>query len=213
MPPKFKTEAEKQLARMQILDAARDLFVSKGVAAVTMREIAKKIGYSPTAIYLHFKDKESLIKTLCITDFKTLGTELASIMQITAPVERMVALGAAYARFALNYPNHYRLLFMADRPEYEINEQEIDPSIDAYQLLNTVVNEVFEKGYFLTSITAPALIAQTIWAGIHGVCSLQISMGREEHIQWATIEARLSLMNETLIRGLLKNKPEQGLHT
>jgi AcrR family transcriptional regulator len=61
MPPKVKSEAEKQKASELILDAARALFVTKGIEAVTMREIAKKIGYSPTTIYLYFKDKETLI--------------------------------------------------------------------------------------------------------------------------------------------------------
>ena len=57
MPPKVKTVQERQQLRALIIDAARELFVSKGVEAVTMREIAKRIGYSPTSIYLYFADK------------------------------------------------------------------------------------------------------------------------------------------------------------
>ena len=45
MPPKPKTDAERQQLRMLILDAARELFAVRGIEAVTMREIAKKIGY------------------------------------------------------------------------------------------------------------------------------------------------------------------------
>ena len=36
-----------------------------GYEAVTMRKIAERIEYSPTAIYFHFKDKEALIRELC----------------------------------------------------------------------------------------------------------------------------------------------------
>ena len=43
MPPKPKTDIERQQLRTLIIDAARELFVSKGVEAVTMREIAKEI--------------------------------------------------------------------------------------------------------------------------------------------------------------------------
>jgi hypothetical protein len=49
------------------------------------------------------------------------------------------------------------------------------------------------------------LIAQTIWAGIHGVCSLQIALGQEGWIKWADIEARLQLMQSAMLHGLLKN--------
>ncbi|HKO02638.1 MAG TPA: helix-turn-helix domain-containing protein, partial [Thermoanaerobaculia bacterium] len=42
-----------------ILDAARELFATEGYDAVTMRRIADRIEYSPTAIYFHFNDKEA----------------------------------------------------------------------------------------------------------------------------------------------------------
>jgi len=47
-----------------IIDAARELFVTRGVEAVTMREIAKRINYSATSIYLHFADKEALLRAI-----------------------------------------------------------------------------------------------------------------------------------------------------
>ena len=69
MPPKPKTEIERQQLRTLIIDAAREQFVAKGVDAVTMREIGKRIDYSATSIYLHFAAKESLIRVICNTDF------------------------------------------------------------------------------------------------------------------------------------------------
>lgn len=203
MPPKVKTEAEKQKARQLILDAARELFVTKGVEAVTMRQIAKKIAYSPTTIYLYFKDKESLIHEICVRDFEKLGEQMAGIMQIEEPVERMVTMGDTYARFALNYPNHYRMIFMTAWPEFQAEDQ-LEPGKDGYQLLMDVVEAVFVSGHFLPEHQNPALIAQTIWAGIHGVCSLQINMGHSEQINWSDIDARIALMLSALTRGLLK---------
>lgn len=204
MPPKFKTEAEKKAARTKILDAARELFVAKGVEAVTMREIAKKIGYSATTIYLHFKDKEALIHALCLTDFRTLGVELAVILQNPNSVARLIDLGSAYARFALAYPNHYRMMFMTEKPPNALNEDEIDPSWDAYKLLNDVVNDVFQAGHFLLEHDNPELIAQTVWAAIHGVCSLEITMKNDCHIAWCDVETRVRFMQKMILRGLLK---------
>ena len=50
----------KAQVRGEILDAARALFGRQGYDAVTMREIARQIGYTATALYYHFPDKESL---------------------------------------------------------------------------------------------------------------------------------------------------------
>jgi DNA-binding transcriptional regulator YbjK len=52
---------EKAALRAQILDAARQLFAKEGYEAVTMREVARKIQYTATALYYHFPDKESLL--------------------------------------------------------------------------------------------------------------------------------------------------------
>ncbi len=206
MPPKPKTELERQQLRTLIMDAARELFVSRGVEAVTMREIAKRIGYSATSIYLHFADKEALIRAVCDTDFLALANVLKNNLVGDDPVEGMLAIGNGYAQFALHYPNHYRMMFMTEHPPYDPATsciQQNNAEQDAYFQLKTVVNEVFLAGKFKPDLNDADLIAQTIWAGMHGVCALQISMANDIWVNWASIEQRLQMMQLTLIRGLL----------
>ena len=206
MPPKPKTELERQPLRTLIMDAARELFVSRGVEAVTMREIAKRIGYSATSIYLHFADKEALIRAVCDTDFLALADALRNNLANNDPVERMLAIGRDYAAFALNYPNHYRMMFMTEHPPCDPASSSIQKNNaeqDAYFQLKTVVNDVFLAGKFRPDLTDADLIAQTIWAGMHGVCALQISMANDIWVNWATIEQRLKMMQLSLMRGLL----------
>jgi AcrR family transcriptional regulator len=207
MPPKPKTEIERQQLRTLIIDSARELFVTKGIEAVTMREIAKRIGYSATSIYLHFADKEAVLKAICDTDFLALATSQKNIMQITDPVERMYALGRGYAAFALTHPNHYRLMFMtAHAPVSPAESSLIQHSAeqDAYFQLKSVVEAVHAAGCFRAELKDVDLIAQTIWAGMHGVCSLQITMSKDTWISWSEISSRLQLMQTVLMRGLLR---------
>ena len=56
---------EREEVRHKILDAARELFMAEGAGRVTMRRIAEAIEYSPTAIYNHFQDKDTLLHSLC----------------------------------------------------------------------------------------------------------------------------------------------------
>jgi len=207
MPPKVKTEAEKQQLKTLIIDAARALFVSKGVEAVSMREIAKRIGYSATSIYLHFKDKEALLRAICDTDFLALANSLNDIMQIEDPVDRMVALGHGYAEFALTHPNHYRLMFMTPHPPCDLDNPNVEKNNaeqDAYMQLKTVVTAVYKAGRFRKKLTDVDLIAQTIWAGMHGVCALEITMSDDEWVEWAAVSDRLKFMQEVLMRGLIR---------
>lgn len=209
MPPKVKTEQEKQQLKILIIDAARELFVSKGVEAVSMREIGKRIGYSATTIYAYFSDKEGLLRAVCDTDFLALASNLNSILQIDNPVERMVALGQGYAHFALQYPNHYRLMFMTPHAPRKVQDSSLEQNNaeqDAYMLLKTVVADVYAVGGFRKELTDIDLIAQTIWAGMHGVCALQITMSQDEWIEWGDISARLTLMQEAILRGLMEEQ-------
>ncbi len=209
MPPKVKTEAEKQQLKTLIIDAARELFVSKGVEAVSMREIAKRIGYSATSIYLHFKDKEALLRAICDTDFLALASSLNNIMQIEDPVDRMVALGHGYAEFALTHPNHYRLMFMTPHVSCDVNNPNVEKNNaeqDAYMQLKMVVAAVHSAGRFRKKLTDVDLIAQTIWAGMHGVCALEITMAGDEWVEWADVSDRLKLMQDVLMRGLIRKQ-------
>lgn len=207
MPPKPKTELQRQQLRNTILDAARELFVERGLEAVTMREIAKRIGYSATAIYLHFKDKEALVRELCDTDFLTLARELQAIGEIADPIERLRLLGLGYVRFAVAYPNHYRLIFMT--PQLPCNPDQTtletgNPEQDAYAHLLDMVREAHAAGRFRSELDNPQLIAQTLWAGLHGVCALQIAKQNDCWVEWQPFEQRIAMMQELLMRSLLR---------
>src|SRR5262247_3242203 len=99
-----RREREKQEVRKKILDAARELFAREGYERVTMRRIADAIEYSPTTIYLHFKDKDELVQCLCHEDFSRLLNELSRGPVPKDPVERIRQLGRGYARFGTTYP-------------------------------------------------------------------------------------------------------------
>lgn len=208
MPPKTKSPEDREKLRASILNAARSLFVARGIEAVSMREIAKKINYSATTLYNHFADKEALLQAVCDEDFLALAAGMQNIMQMPNLIDRIQALGKGYAMFALQHPNHYRLMFMTPRApcNLEITKiQQGNTEQDAYAQLKFVVQEAFEAGLFRQDLTHFELIAQTLWASTHGVCSLEIALGNETWVQWAEIDARFNLMQRAVLRGLLRN--------
>src|SRR5215469_1136897 len=119
MGVKERREREREETRAKIADAARELFAREGYDAVSMRRIAEAIEYSPTAIYVHFKDKESLFQELCRQDFGKLASVFTKLSQVENPIERIREIGHAYIHFALLYPNHYRLMFMTSSQQVE----------------------------------------------------------------------------------------------
>jgi AcrR family transcriptional regulator len=202
-----RREREKDELRRKILDTARELFVKEGYEAVSMRRIAEKIEYSPTAIYLHFKDKEALFNELCSMDFRQLAKAFVSIAEIEDPAERLRQIGRAYIEFAVEYPNHYRLMFMSvhsacDEPT-DITKG--NPEEDAYAFLKQSVEAALRAGKFRPDLTDADLIAQTLWAGVHGVASLEISKHQDAWVVWTPLGNRVDLMVNGLMRGMLRD--------
>src|SRR6266498_4785089 len=111
MGVKERREREKLETRDLILDAARELFVTEGYEGVSMRKVADKIEYSPTAIYVHFADKEALFRELCHQDYARLASVLQSSVMSTDPIGRVRQIGSIYTEFGARYPNHYKFMF------------------------------------------------------------------------------------------------------
>lgn len=198
-----RKERERDQLRRSILDAARELFVKEGYAAVTMRRIAERIEYSPTAIYLHFADKDQLVRGLCAHDFAVFAAQFAKLERVAEPLERLRRAGHAYVDFALAHPNHYRLLFMTPPPAAAGGA----PAEQAYAFLARTAAQAIAAGRLRKGVGDAELVAQTCWAGVHGVASLHIAVGGDDKLPWRPVARRTRAMIDALIHGLERRTP------
>jgi AcrR family transcriptional regulator len=205
---KERREREKSETRDKILDAARELFITQGYDGVSMRKVAEKIEYSPTAIYLHFADKEDLFRQLCNQDFARLSEVFQSSAMPLDPVERLKQIGRTYVGFGLQYPNHYKLLFMTPHPPAPLIEEDKEirsnPEVDAYAFLKLTVEQAIEAGCFREELRDSELLSQTLWGAMHGVISLDIAKGNDDWVEWRPMQERSELMLNATLRGFLK---------
>ncbi len=198
---------EKEELRQKILDTARELFVAQGYDGVTLRKIAEAIEYAPGTIYGYFKDKDDLIRALCMADWETFEQSFPRDAMPADPLDAIRALGAAYIRFALVHPNHYRLMFMTTHPvepPAEALEKRGDPTRDGYAFLRQTGQRAIDAGVVRPEMCDAELLAQTLWAGVHGIASLEIAMGSDPWLEWAPVEARMNAMLDVLIGGIAR---------
>lgn len=207
MGVKERREREKLGTKEKILDAARELFIRHGYEGVSMRKVADQIEYSPTAIYVHFADKEELFRELCHLDFSRLAGTFQSAARIEDPVEQLKQVGRAYIEFGLRFPNHYKLMFMTPHPMPldDIGRGEKgNPELDAYEFLKRSVQRAIAAGVFREEWCDAELLAQTLWASVHGVISLEIAKGCDHWVDWRPVQQRAEVMLDAVMRGLLK---------
>ncbi len=208
MGSKERRQRQRDDVKAKIINAARDLFVTEGVESVSMRKIADVVEYSPTVIYQYFADKEALLHEICSEDFATLAETFQELAKIEDPLKRIYEIGVTYGRFGLAYPNHYRLMFMT--PYHGVREDESDecrkgnPDEDAYAFLHYTVGQAIEAKKFRDGLTDAHLISQVLWAGVHGLVSLQVTKAKDAWLEWRPFDQRMKLMLDSLFHGMLR---------
>jgi len=194
---------QKQALRDEILGAARQLFVKEGYDGVSMRRIAEKIEYSPTTIYLHFKDKADLLFELCQETFAKLIAELQSIAKKHEDPLDMLREGLrAYIHFGLNHPQHYLATFVIPHEQaapdmhekYCSGESE---GMKALEYLRACVEACVKAGKLRALDLDVA--TRSLWAAVHGLTSLMIV---HPFFPWGDREKVIDGVVETMLEGM-----------
>lgn len=169
-----RKEREKEEKRKLIINTAKKLFSEQGFEKVSLRNIADAIEYSPTMIYLYFKDKNELLHALHIEGFKMFQQCFEeSGKGIVDPWKRLEELGKVYIRFALENPDYYELMFIAGGPmQTEITEDAWNEGLKSHSYLESVIRECMEAGYL--NGQDYRMVAFIIWCFVHGMVSLMI---------------------------------------
>src|SRR5215469_418364 len=201
MSVKARREREKQELRQEILEAARELFVQEGYERVSMRRIAEKIDYSPTTIYLYFRDKDDLLYALCEETFAKLVAEFQRIKVATAePVERLRRMGRAYIEFGMSHPNHYRAAFMTPYPkggDEAPSKYQGSMGEKCFLQLRSTVEECIALGKLRLLDVDTA--SQALWCAVHGVTSALIVFTK---FPWVEPRKLIDQALDMTIRGL-----------
>ena len=166
---------EKLELKALILNAARKLFIEKGIEETSLRNIAEVIEYSPATIYLYFKDKDEILHELHSQGFQELGARMAVLQAVSNPLERLKALGRVYIDFAHQNSEMYDLMFIARAPmDYldKMNDEHWEEGKRAFGYLVQTVQDCIDSGR-LKGHDAESL-SYVIWSTVHGMVALEI---------------------------------------
>jgi len=166
-----------------------------------MRRLAEKIEYSPTTIYLHFKDKAELFECVCEQTFAQLSEILSQIVGAAAdPLDAFRKSCRAYVEFGLRHPDQYSVAFLLDSGQRLAPEevlQRFPKAMEAFYQLRSGVAECMAKGQFVEA--DPELVSQIVWAALHGITALLIV---KASFPWCDKDALIDMMIQTMTRSM-----------
>jgi AcrR family transcriptional regulator len=139
-----------------LLKAARAILEEEGLAALSLRSVARRAGVSHAAPYRHYPSREALLADVALEGLAELKAEIAHAASKPGDKgDRMVQIGGAYLRFAVRHGGLLRLMFGSELP----HRAETPGLADA----TTAIGE--EIGRALNDDAA----GLAVWAAIHGL--------------------------------------------
>lgn len=168
--------------RERIVEAARDIVGEQGLDALSMRALGVRIGYSPATIYLHFRDKDEILRGVMEEGFTrlsaTMDRELAKLPAEATSLERFAMSGRAYATFALENTGYFRAMFKMPRVAHlEMCPEPVTAGSESPAESGDHGVDLVRRAIAAGEMAArDAEGAATIgWALIHGLTSLYLS--------------------------------------
>jgi len=171
--------------RAAFLQAAFDCLETDGVAALSIRSLAIRVGVSKTAPYRHFKDKDELLSHLMTVALSDLADAMELALETLPEQELMSGLAKVYMELARKRPALFRLTFshMGVAMESQACAQAGGRALSA---LETGIRRVWKTEP--TGGWQHMVLAQ--WAYIHGLCTLVLE-GMINPAVFTALEAEL----------------------
>lgn len=168
-----RRERHRETLRSDLIEAARQLVQEEGYDGLTIRKLARRVGYAPMSVYSYFADKQDILLALAEDRFAILARRIEENTS-DDPIEALRAVMTEYAAFGLGNPNEYRIVFMTEktRPPEGMTFEELDASNPAMLALLGRVEGCIAAGRLKGD---PFAIATMLWSIAHGTISLLIT--------------------------------------
>lgn len=143
----------------------------KAPDAVSLREIARNVGVSATAVYRHFPDKAALLDALCSVGGEHMADAFREAMAGAADKrDAFRAMGQAYVKFALRNPSVFRLMMTQRPPDGDRNETQ-GATDEPFGMLSDTLNGLMPADASKEDRKIKRLQA---WSLVHGLAMLML---------------------------------------
>jgi AcrR family transcriptional regulator len=200
---KEKRHKYKDVFRREILNSARKLFIKVGYEKFSMRGLAKKIDYSPTTIYLYFKNKDDLLLAICEEVAEQFLTKLSHIRSVQKkPLEVLRQSMLYLVEFAFDNPNQYKVFFLARPNVYGTQEEFMkreSMARNSYFEFREIVRDCIKAGKLRRMDIN--VLTQVLATAPHGLIAMTLY---RDGFPWADKKVLANTLVDGLLRGFRK---------
>lgn len=142
LPNRDRLAERREATRREILDAAWEIARSDGLAALTLRAVAERIGMRSPSLYSHFDSKNAIYDAMFAEGWADLGSLAEHTLRRTVTPRRMLLrLAELFFDFATDDLARYQLMNQRTIPEFQPSEQGYAESLAVYDGMRNWLRE------------------------------------------------------------------------
>lgn len=135
---------DKQATKARIEAAALRLFVEKGVAETSVRDLALAAGIAEGTLYRHYASKDDLVAGLFAGNYQEFAARLEALMRPRAGFRaKLEAVVAEFCRFHDQNPTLFRFLLLV---QHQALPRVPDGASDPVSVLHALIEEGIREG-------------------------------------------------------------------
>jgi AcrR family transcriptional regulator len=191
-----------------LIEAAERLLKDEGLAALSLRRVAREVGVAPSAVYNHFRNREALLVAVAADGYHQLeALEQKTYSGTNDPEQQLRSLARAYLHFAARNPDLYRLMFSQELAGHRTDPELGEAGDTSFRL--SVEWWYGEGSYDPSKSAIRHPYALTVWSTLHGAAMqmvdglVTVGKGRGNSIN-GLADAVISVLIEGLRPGFPK---------
>lgn len=200
--------AKTKLIKVTITKAAKKIIEDDGLAALSIRKLAKEVGYSPAAIYQYYESKSQIVSIVVEEGYKNIINSLLDGGSNFNSVEKEIRYKLKnYIESAMENKYYYKAVMLSEDKNIlqltAVLNTELRQNQSALQFLINLIKKGQKQNEF--SNESAEHTAKTIWTATFGLIIRMIIERVEDQQQDELIECHFQL----IFSGLRKKIKEE----
>jgi AcrR family transcriptional regulator len=195
-------DSQRDEIRKKIIKATEEIIKDQGLDQVSIRKVAKKVGYTPGSIYQYFENKDALIYELMRVGYQRI-IDAISIPVSSDTIENQIKYKLSnYIETALKMPEYYKAIMLSEDPIILKNTSifNVDNKL-ALSTLREMIQEGIDNNEFIEE--SVDVLLRYVWLSVFG---LTIRLIIEGPIEKNDIETYIYKHLDLLFKGIRKGK-------
>jgi AcrR family transcriptional regulator len=168
-------EKRKEKTRQQIIKTTAQMVRRDGVEKLSLRQVAKKMNYSPSGMYEYFPNKEALLAAVNEKGLKSLSKYINRVSSELTWKEILIERGLAYLDFAFTESEMYQLVFSKLHSQRRSINDSVNINSPYFYFFDAIQKGVEAGEFHLHPEHSTDTVAFAFWAILHGMAMLELT--------------------------------------